>query len=115
MPEIQITIGGLDDARQRLADFPARIEKAINDALREIAEGALPLWQKATPRRTGRLRKSLYARLDGVTLTFGWTRRGFYYHPVDHGRRGGMTEALERYLFSAEVGRIIDKHVQRAI
>ena len=112
MAFLQVNISGLAAAEAALS--PERIEAALSAAMAEIGQRGVARWRTATPRRTGRLRRSEHAERYGpLHLQFRVTGRGFYYGPVN--ARHGMTDALSSYLGSNEVQSIFARHLAAAL
>ena len=96
-PLVRVDVTGLQEAIGVLD--PVRVNRALKAAFQEIGIEGLKTWRKATPRRTGRLRRSLTVRrLEPLGRSFQRRPAGFYYAPVNAGPRGGMTRALEGFL-----------------
>ena len=112
MPFLRVKISGLDEAYAVLD--PQRVDRALQAAMAEIGQRALVVWRAATPRRTGRLRRSEHVGAVGpLHLQFRVRPDGFYYAPQN--ARRGMTAALGRYLGSDEVQAIFTRHLTAAL
>jgi hypothetical protein len=89
MLDLQIDASSLDRLRARLAEAPALVAQQVEAGMQGAVQAVYEEVARRTPVRTGRLRETLFARVEGGGVTargvVGFTAD--YARPVEEGAR----------------------------
>ena len=71
MPQIVITIKGLNSLKRALVQSPMEVKKELSNAVRTATNFIRPIMVTEAPIKTGLLRRNIYARASGLTGAVG--------------------------------------------
>lgn len=116
MADIRVSIAGDEALIRTLELLGIRVNQAIEAGLTKAFGDAVKSWRMATPRRTGRLRRSLHVRVQRngarIRAEFFNSKSGFYYPFQRDAPRA--TATVEKFL-RENAGPYVTRELQRAL
>ena len=69
--EVSITVSGMEELRRKINKLNSELKRKVNDELRKIGSLISERAKNLAPIRTGRLRSSIFSRVEDWTLKVG--------------------------------------------